>query len=77
MPTVDEILRGIETAVASPSWGGKGKPQTVAVDAKEIVHSSSPVRSVLAKIKNKSAFGPVSDQWCTRGPLLSTVVVRG
>lgn len=37
VPTVDDILRAIRSALKNPIWGGRGKPKYVAVDAKEIV----------------------------------------
>ena len=37
VPTVDDILRALRSALKNPIWGGRGKPKFVAVDAKEIV----------------------------------------
>ena len=37
VPTADDILRAVRSAIANPTWGGRGKPKCVAVDAKEIV----------------------------------------
>jgi hypothetical protein len=37
VPTVDDILRALRSALKNPIWGGRGKPKYVAVDAKEIV----------------------------------------
>ena len=37
VPTVDDILRALSSALKNPMWGGRGKPANLAVDAKEIV----------------------------------------
>ena len=37
VPTVDDILRALRSALKNGVWGGRGKPKYVAVDAKEIV----------------------------------------
>lgn len=37
VPAVDDILQALRSALKNPVWGGRGKPNYVAVDAKEIV----------------------------------------
>ena len=36
-PTVDDVLKALRSSIQNPMWGKRGKPERIAVDAKEIV----------------------------------------
>jgi hypothetical protein len=37
VPTVDDILTALRSALKNPMWGGRGKPRYIAVDAKDLI----------------------------------------
>ena len=55
VPTVDEILRAFRNALKSSAWAGRGKPEFIAVDAKEIV---SRLEEILKPTGVKAGYYP-------------------
>lgn len=67
VPAVDDILKALCSALKNPMWGGRGKPKSVAVDAKEIV---GRLQEILAPAGIEAGYypPPSNEELMTMGP---------